>query len=312
MSDGTFLVTGSRGLIGSAVMRCLADRGHAAVGVDLREPEGTRKLDICRPDRVARLIAEAEGIIHLAAVARVGDAEADPQRCRRVNVDATRHLLEAALQAPARPWVLFASSREIYGDQASQPVQEDAVPAPKNVYARSKHAAEGLVEAARRAGLQTAIVRFANVYGSVDDHRDRVVPAFAAAAAHGGVLRVDDPHSRLDFTHVADVADGVERVVARLVDGERDLPPVHFASGEGTTLMELARLAAGVARRETCIAVGTGRECTVKTFIGNPERARTLLGWQATTSLDHGFAALVQDFAGLAAMQPGAAAAAAR
>ncbi len=139
-------------------------------------------------------------------------------------------MLRVALEQPAgrRPWVVYASSREVYGDPATLPVPEDAPLEPVNIYGRSKAAAEAAVGRAREAGLATAIVRFSNVFGSTADHRDRVVPAFARAAATGGTISIEGAENTFDFTHVEDVGRGLALLVECLKDGHRALPPIHY------------------------------------------------------------------------------------
>jgi UDP-glucose 4-epimerase len=296
MQRGRLLVTGSSGLIGRAVVMAIRAAGLDAIGVDLRE-QGAHRIDIIDTERLVPHLAGISGVIHLAAVARVTSAEEDPERCRAVNVQATGGLLAAARREREKPWVLFASSREVYGDQDTLPVKEDAPLRPKNVYAKSKFDGEILVEAARRDGLQTAIVRFSNVYGSSDDYPDRVVPAFAAAAVRGGAMHVDGGDCELDFTHVDDVAEGVMRVVELLVRGEKSLPPIHLASGQGTTLLALAQLANEINGRRARIVEGAARSVGVRSFVGDPERARALLGWSASSDLRAGIAKLSHEFA---------------
>ncbi|HEY3147155.1 MAG TPA: NAD(P)-dependent oxidoreductase, partial [Dongiaceae bacterium] len=240
MAELRILVTGSEGLIGRALRRLLSEQGIATGGLDPRSERDEERGDVCSKDDVTRALRGVAGIVHLGAVSRVIDAERDPHLCRRVNEEGTRTVLAAALAAAPRPWIIYGSSREVYGQQDRMPVREDAPLRPKNVYARGKVAAEGLVIQAREAGLATAILRFSNVYGDVHDHADRVIPAFARTAAIGGVLRVDGAACTFDFTHVADVADGIQRVVQRLMAGERALPPIHLASGRETSLGALA------------------------------------------------------------------------
>ena len=295
MHRGRLLVTGSSGLIGRAVVKELRAAGMAVTGIDLREQDPHR-VDIVDTARVASHLEGVAGIIHLAAVARVTSAEENPHVCRAVNIEATSGILAAAQRAREKPWVLFASSREVYGEQDTLPVREDAPLRPKNVYAKSKFDGELLVEAARRNGLQTSIVRFSNVYGSIDDYPDRVIPAFTAAAARGGTMHLDGSDCELDFTHVDDVAEGILRAVALLARGERSLPPIHLASGQGTTLLALARLANEINGRRARIVEGPARSVGVRSFVGDPERARALLGWSASTDLRAGIAKLSQDF----------------
>jgi len=293
VADLRILVTGSSGLIGRALRQALARQGIATSGLDPRSEDASERGDVRNQTNVAHALAGVAGIVHLGAVSRVLDGERDPALCRQVNEDGTRTVLAAALAAPARPWVIYASSREVYGQQERLPIREDAPLHPINVYAHSKVAAEHLVDQARAAGLATAILRFSNVYGDVHDHVDRVIPAFARAAALGGVLRIDGAGCTFDFTHVADVVDGIDRVVRQLTAGERALPPIHLASGRETSLGALADLAIahgvpGVRRVEA-----PERAFDVHRFVGDPARAEALLGWRAQIALETGFAQLV-------------------
>jgi len=296
MIDTTVLITGSRGLIGTAVTNRLASMGIACLGIDLRAPESKHRIDICETARLVPFLNRAAGIIHLAAVPRVIDGARNPDLCHAVNVHATRGILDATLEVPKLPWLIYASSREVYGQQDRLPVSEDATFRPLNAYARSKVEAELLIDKARAASLQTAILRFSTVYGSVDDHRDRIVPAFTGAAADGGTLRVDGPDCCLDLTHVDDVAIGVAQVVELLMSGERMLPPIHLVSGRRTTLLDLASMTNEIGGSKGRILFAAPRAFDVYNFVGDPERARALLGWQATTDLHTGLSRLALEF----------------
>src|SRR5690606_18739564 len=182
-----------------------------------------------------------------AAVSRVIWGERDPALCRATNEGGTRNVLHAALASPRRPWIVFASSREVYGEPDALPVGEDAPLRPVNVYGETKIAGERLLEEARGAGLATAIVRLSNVYGSVHDHVDRVVPAFARSALAGDPLRIDGAEHTFDFTHIDDTARGIAAVIDALEAGERRLPAIHLLTGVPTTLGELASAAVDLA-----------------------------------------------------------------
>jgi nucleoside-diphosphate-sugar epimerase len=291
------LITGSSGLIGTALGKFLQRRGVGIIGADIRAAPGEQKIDIRDTARLAPLLAGVTGIIHLAAVSRVVDGQRDPALCRAVNVDATRGILNAALASPHRPWVIYASSREVYGHQDVLPVGEDAAYGPLNIYARTKMNAELLVGQARDAGLQTSVVRFSTVYGSVADHADRVIPAFASAAMRGGVLRVDGGDCFLDPTHVDDVVVGLARIIDKLISGEKKLPAIHLVSGQRATLLELAELANEIGGNRATINFAPARSFDVHGFVGNPKRAETLLGWRTTTRLRDGLSRLMNEFA---------------
>ena len=297
MDHLNLVITGSSGLIGSAIVHRLESQNVSVVGLDLRPTAGRPAVDIADPAAFDGLLEDADGIIHLAALSRVIPAENDPARCHEVNVAATKRLLDAALAAPRQPFVVYASSREVYGQQSSFPVAEDAPLGPMNVYARSKLAAEHLCGEARAAGLATAIIRFSTAYGSVDDHATRVVPAFISAAMRGESLRIDGTSGELDLTHVDDVAQGVLAIAQCLAAGEMALPPIHFVSGTGTTLLALAETAIRLGGNRSGLVVAPPRDFDVSRFIGDPRRAEALLGWRATTPPEVGLARLAADFA---------------
>lgn len=288
------LVTGSAGTIGRALCAQLAAEGVQARGLDLRAT-GAAYGDVCDASAVARAMAGCAGVVHLAAVSRVAWAERDPAGCHRTNVEGTRVVLEAALRSAAPPWVIVASSREVYGRAAVSPVSEDAPRRPCNVYGRSKRDAEDALDAARAKGLVGASLRFASVYGGAGDHADRVVVAMVRGALRGERLRVAGAARVFDFTHVDDVVAGLWATMARLDAGDAALPAMHLASGVGTSLGALARMAlaaAGRAEGQVEEIAAEGHE--VDHFVGDAARARRVLGWSARVSLADGLARMVQ------------------
>lgn len=289
------LVTGSSGLVGSALVRALQARGRSVDGFDLRG-HGDACGDVRDPERLARSMASVDGIIHLAAVSRVVWGERDPDACWETNTEGTRNVLEAARRAPHAPWVVFASSREVYGQAEHIPVTEDCPLRPVNVYGRSKVEGERLVEIAREAGLRACTVRLSNVFGSVLDHADRVVPAFVRAALRGDELRVDGAEHTFDFTHVDDVAGGLLTLAELLSSGAAPPPPIHFVSGQPTTLGELADLVVRLAGTAATRREAPARDFDVARFVGDAERARRILGWQPRVSLRDGLARLIREF----------------
>lgn len=289
------LITGSCGLIGRAATTSLRAAGFEVRGFDPLAPDVAQRGDVRDASALRAAVASCGGVLHLGAVSRVVWGERDPAQCLATNVDGTRNVLAAAAAAPARPWVLVASSREVYGQADALPVAEDAPRRPMNVYARSKREAENLAFAAVRDGVRAAVVRLSNVYGCARDHRDRVVPAFVRAAARGAPLRVEGAERLYDFTHVDDVARGLAALAERLDGGAELPPPIHFVSGEGTTLGELAALAVALAGAQSEVTEAPPRAYDVARFRGDPARAATLLGWRARVPLRDGVARLLAD-----------------
>jgi nucleoside-diphosphate-sugar epimerase len=104
-----------------------------------------------------------------------------------------------------------------------------------------------------------------------------------------------------DFTAVNDAVDGLWRLVQATRQGER-LPPVHFVSGQGTTLGELAEIAAARALGEVTIQEAPARNYDVSKFVGDPARAQALLGWRARADLGDEISSLIAALAGAASV----------
>ncbi len=304
------LITGSSGLVGSALSPALSARGAEVVHLDIRS-SGAAFGDVRDVEHVRRAMVDIDGVVHLAAVSRVVWAERDPALCWATNVDGLRNVLRTAETSRARPWVVFASSREAYGQPERLPVTEDCDLLPINVYGRSKTEGEGLVNDARRVGVRACTIRLSNVFGSILDHPDRVVPAFARAAALGDDLRVDGASHTFDFTHVDDVARGIVSLCDRLAESDDGLSPVHLVSGVPTTLGGLADMAiriaqdigvgvrlAAPARTNSRVRIAPPREFDVTRFVGDPTRAAAVLGWRAQIDIEEGLTRLIQDFRG--------------
>ncbi len=287
------LLTGGSGLVGREVGRMLLAAGQAVANYDIADGGA----DICDRPRLQAAMAGCSGVIHLAAISRVAWGEADPGLCHQVNVAGTELVLVAALTRAERPWVLFSSSREVYGDPDATPVQETASLRPVNHYGRSKAAGEALMAVARAAGLRTATLRLSNVYGGENDHPDRAVPSLMWRALQGQDLRLSGPEAFFDFVHVQDTARGIVLAANRLAAGATKLPAIHLATGVATSLGQLAEQAIAVTGSRSRIVVLPARSFDVKGFCGDPARAAEMLGWQPEIPLDLGlrrFLALLQ------------------
>lgn len=290
------LITGSAGLIGAALRQALVAAGHRVDGLDLRA-HGAETGDVRDRAHLGAAVQDCDGVVHLAAVSRVVWAERDPSLCWNTNVRGIANVITAAERQASPPWLVFASSREVYGEAQTLPVTECASLHPVNVYARSKVEGELLVAAAARRGLRTSIVRLSNVYGRTADHADRVIPAFARAAARGDAMRVEGSDNVFDFTHVDDVVLGLLRIVERLVpDRAATLPPIHFATGQALSLGQLAALANELGGGRSRILSASPRRFDVAKFYGCWSRAHALLGWTPRISVAIGLAQLIAEF----------------
>jgi nucleoside-diphosphate-sugar epimerase len=290
------VVTGGMGVLGSPLIPLLKASGFQPVVIDIAAaPDDSGHGDILNPAIVPSAVAGASGIIHLAAVSRVADGEADPAKCWRVNVEGTKTVVEAALRASSKVWMVFVSSREVYGNPTRALVVEDDPIAPVNIYGRSKAEGEAVVSEARARGLSTACVRLPSVYGSPADFIDRVIPALVGNAVRGKPIHLTGAGQTCDFVHYSDALNGILRIVNLLEEG-RQLSTIHLASGRGVALRELATLIKYLSQSRSPVIEEDPRPFDVKGFAGNPSRAEELLGWKARVTLEDGLQDVIGRF----------------
>lgn len=280
MTNDPILVTGSEGLIGRALCRKLRAQGHVVCGFDNRASGGEHG-DLL--DRVAlgERMRGVRGIVHLAAMSRVKDGQTAPELCEATNYHATRWIAERAPDLGAS-WMLFGSSREAYGDVRGGLIQEDTPLRPMNVYGRAKVNGETAVQKASSAAFHGSVVRFSSVFGGANDYATRVTPLFLAQAAAGQTLGVEGAGHTFDFTFLDEVVNGLVRLVERLDTGSKP-DPIHFTTGRGTTLWDLASMAISVTGSRGRLMETPSRTYDMCHFVGDPTRAEALLGWKHAT-----------------------------
>lgn len=286
------LVTGAAGLIGSALVERLIKQGYEVICCDIRLRDNP--LSFYSKD-IVPLLMQAVGVIHLAAISRVVHGELYPDLCQKVNVEGTTKLLELCKLLPNKPWLIYASSREVYGEQKKQPVIESAPLEPVNNYARGKVLIEELVTDMKSSGFNVAVLRFSNVYGGLLDHQDRVVPAFCINALRGDPIRIDGKECVFDFTYLEDVIDGISSTVDYLQNTKSSLPPIHFTSCSPCNLENLANIILAVAGSNSQVAFHPPRNFDVSHFYGDFSRAKELLGWSPKHSLEKGLSKFIKN-----------------
>ena len=204
------LVTGGCGFIGYALTLELIKRGYdvdvidnLSIGREARIPEGCTFLgsDIRGMDNI--FDKPYDFIFHLAALSRIQPSFEKPTQTFSVNVDGTRQVVEYAYKNKCK--LIYAGSSSRWHNPMLSP------------YAMSKHMGEEWIKMYKGVyNLNAEIVRFYNVYGEgelVDSHMAAVIGVWRAQAKKNyPITIVGDGKQRRDFTHIADIVDGLIRV----------------------------------------------------------------------------------------------------
>ncbi len=172
MSQGSVLITGATGLVGSALLERLAADGHTLIGLT-RHPEkvpsdlrslGGNWIAWDRPDLLQSALRASEVIVHLAGEPVFAGRLTAARRKRILDsrVDTTRQLVEAIRQlAPAeRPGrLLCASAVGIYGDRGEEELPESAASAQGGFLCEVCRDWEAAALSAENLGVQVCILR---------------------------------------------------------------------------------------------------------------------------------------------------------
>ena len=308
LSGARVVVTGGAGTVGSHIVdAAIAAGARDVVALDalVRGVPGNldaalksgkaslREIDIRDREAVAASIDGADVVFHQAALRWTRCQEA-PRECQEVMVDGTFNVLEAAAAAKAKH-VVLASSAVVYGKPERLPMHEDQPLGATTFYGSMKVANEQLARAyAHLHGLPSTALRYFNVYGPRMDVRSRFVEVMIRwldRIDEGKPLTLfGDGSSSVDFVYVGDV------VRANLLACETDQSAVivNVCSGVETKMRDLAALLLRLTGSSVGVEFTPQPDGALPARrVGDPSRARELLKFEATTTLEDGVTALI-------------------
>lgn len=291
------VVLGGAGLIGSHLCMRLTDAGDEVVCIDTADISTSPLLAPYLRRRAIRYICHdieksfvisGEQIYNLASPTFITRIGTHPLKILRTNIMGSINALETDRRNGAT--VLFASSGDIYGGTGQQPfVEKDIFAGRITPYAESKRAAEALHYAyAKEHGCRCRIARIFSTYGTggrIDDQR--IVIRMVVEALLGRDILISGSGEQLrTFCWVGDMADAIIRLM-NIPDTE-PTATVNLGSSVEISINRLADMIVSLTRSRSRIVHIPARSDDPRRMAPDLTRARNMLDWRASTSLEDG------------------------
>ena len=278
------LVAGSNGFIGKALCRYLFTQGLSVSGLDRmigHRDDSSWQIDLLNEAEVNRVLRQVMPNVVFHSVGVVGSDDED--QLHLAHVETTRILLQSVHKecSSARVVVLGSAAEYGHSTMSSGQVTEDSPPHPVSAYGKSKLIQSELARhLASELSLDVVCVRLFNILGPGQTPQlvggAMVNRLWMAIQDHLKYLDVYDPDSERDFLDVRDVARLLWRVATQL-ERNQARPPIHIASGEPTTVSELARTLLTAANVNTSVELRLINRPSRTSMIGQPLTLKRLL-----------------------------------
>ncbi|HTI36941.1 MAG TPA: NAD-dependent epimerase/dehydratase family protein [Vicinamibacterales bacterium] len=310
------LVTGAAGFIGSHLAGALLDRGAAVVAIDSFTdyyPRAIKESNVAanrgRPGftfleariqdaDLAALLDDVTHVFHLAAQAGVRKSWGrDFRTYTENNIEATQVLLEACVGRPIERFV-HASSSSVYGDSASIPMREDALPRPVSPYGVTKLSAEqlGYLYYVNHR-VPVVAMRYFTVYGP-RQRPDMAFHRFIRAAIRDEELPLyGDGEQTRDFTFVTDAVAATIAASIRGVAGRS----YNIGGGSRVSMNHVLEILERIAGHPLRVRREGTQKGDMRDTYADTSLARQDLAFAPSVSLEEGIKAEFQWLRSLAA-----------
>jgi UDP-arabinose 4-epimerase len=306
------LVAGGAGYIGSHTCKALAEAGHMPIVCDNFHtghiwavkwgPLERGDLNDAAALAAAFRRHRPDAVINFAALAYVGESNAEPTRYYRSNMGGMIALLEA-MRAHDIGAMIFSSSCATYGEPPHLPIVESMRQDPINPYDRSKRMGEEVLRDACAAhGLAAIALRYfnaagADVDGEIGEEHDpetHLIPLALQAAAgarprisiFGTDYETPDGSCIRDYVHVSDLASAHVAALSACRSGQ--FGAYNLGAGQGVSINEVFAQAHRITGRRTTASPEGQCAGDPPVLVADASLARTALKWRpAYSNLDN-------------------------
>lgn len=301
------LVTGGAGFIGSHLCERLLEMGHRVTAMDnlltgsldnIAHLNGRKGFQFIQHDVTQPIEGRGwEAIFHLASPASPEGYWKYPLETMLVNSTGTHNLLKLAASMGAK--FLLSSTSEVYGDPLEHPQKEsyrgNVNPVgPRACYDEGKRYAEAITTLyVEKYGVDGRIVRIFNTYGPRNHPNDgRMVPNFISQVLSGRPITIygDGSQSR-SLCYVSDLVEGL--IKGMNTEAARS-QVINLGNPDERTILQFGELIRTLTKTSAPIQFLPAREEEVSRRCPDITKAREVLGWQPTTSLEDGLAKTIE------------------
>jgi UDP-glucose 4-epimerase len=323
------LVTGGLGFIGSHTVVELQNEGFEVIIVDnlsnssekvlegifniTREKPIFEKLDLREKIAVQGFFArhnDLAGVIHFAASKAVGESVENPLLYYENNINSLVYLLQELTKLPQAHFI-FSSSCTVYGQAEKMPITENASIQPAmSPYGNTKQIGEEIItDVAKVTNVNSILLRYFNPIGAHSSAEIGELPIgtpqnlvpFITQTAMGlrkelSVFGKDYPTSDgtaiRDYIHVVDLAKAHVVALKRLLNKENSekVETFNLGTGTGSSVLEVINTFEKVSNQKLNYKIVGRREGDITEAYANTDKANTVLGWKAQSSLEEALA----------------------
>jgi nucleoside-diphosphate-sugar epimerase len=301
-----FLITGDKGFVGSETRRFIESmetpvqlsgltsytsaskahvKDHEIIGYDLMDGFDIR--DAAQLDSVISA-EKPDRILHLAAIARFADADADPQLAFETNVMGTRNVAKVAMKHKIP--VVYSSTGSVYMPitDFTGSIKENWPAKGNSVYGCTKYAGETYV----RQHNPHIILRYAHLYGR-EKRMHGLIGGFMERIQRGLAPTLYGGKQSNDFTYIKDIARA--NYLALTAPWDKWNQVYNIGTGEELSAKKAGEIVCKHAKYTGKIEVKEGRTVDPERFLFDVSKASRMLGFDAKYSFEAGLADMFQE-----------------
>ena len=305
------LITGGAGFIGSNLTKKLLEEGNEVICVDsfftgnknnIIPFQNNPYFEFIRHDVTFPLYLEVDEIYNLACPASPVSYQIDPVQTIKSSVHGAINMLGLAKRLGIK--ILQASTSEIYGDPEIHPQVEEYwgkvnPVGVRSCYDEGKRCAETLFfDYHRQHNIKIKVVRIFNTFGpNMQINDGRVISNFIVQALRGENITIyGDGSQTRSFCYIDDLVDGLASMMST---DDSVIGPINLGNPVESTIKEIAKNIIRLTNSNSKITYSTLPNDDPKQRCPNIDKAKSILKWKPTISLENGLEKTINYFDGI-------------